>query len=601
MASLDLIVQIRHRALNELIPPPRIPLSAWIENEIRLPEGLTAVPGPIRLYPQQRGIADAIGDSEIPCVSVLKASRVGYTALLVSAIGNYCVNDPSPILALLPVESDCKDFVKSDLEPLFSASPALSGVFADESRVGQRGKRRDTILSRFFPGGSLKIIASKAPRNLRRHTARVLLIDECDGMDAGAEGSPIDLAEKRTLSFPDRKIVMGSTPAVEDTSFICPAYEASDKRIFETPCPLCGGFTEILWGMIEWQPDHPETAAFRCPHCNELADESHKLEMIEAGRWRITAPDIKGHAGFRLNALTSPLANASWAILAAEFLAAKDNPEKLQVFVNTVLAQPWKTAGDEVDEDALAGRVEPFGLDKIPPEVLIIIAGCDVQADRLEITFAGFTKTAGACFVLAHIVLHGPTDQEQVWQDLDDALKQRWPHPLGSLIGVDASAIDAGSGGHFDRVLRFAAARANRRVFAIKGVPGFGRPAFKQSAALRSRGAQRLYLVGVDSVKSLLFQRLKRGQSIRFSSSLDASYFEQLASERLVTKFARGRPERRFELVPGRRNECLDTLVYCHAAREGCAIALDAREQALRLNPPATPRQTVVRSRWMTE
>jgi phage terminase large subunit GpA-like protein len=191
---------------------------------------------------------------------------------------------------------------------------------------------RDTILSRFFPGGSLKIVAAKAPRNLRRHTARVLLIDECDGMESSGEGSPIDLAQKRTLSFGDRKIVMGSTPGVEDLSFIVPAYEASDKRIFEVPCPACGAFTEILWQHIEWPPGEPSHAACRCPHCEELISEEHKLAMIEAGRWTITAPDVQGHAGFRLNSLTSPLANASWGILAAEFLDAKDDPAKLQPF-----------------------------------------------------------------------------------------------------------------------------------------------------------------------------------------------------------------------------------------------------------------------------
>jgi phage terminase large subunit GpA-like protein len=87
---------------------------------------------------------------------------------------------------------------------------------------------------------------------------------------------------------------------------------------------------------------------------------------------------------------------------------------------------------------------------------------------------------------------------------------------------------------------------------------GFARPAFKASAALRGRESQRLYIVGVDSIKSLLFQRLKRGQSIRFSNTLDGSYFEQLASERLVTRYLRGRPERRFERIPGRRAETLD-------------------------------------------
>jgi phage terminase large subunit GpA-like protein len=360
-----------------------------------------------------------------------------------------------------------------------------------------------------------------------------------------------------------------------------------------------GAFSEIMWVHIDWRPGRPETAAFLCPHCGDLISEVHKLAMIEAGRWSVTAPEVQGHAGFRLSALTSPLANASWGILAQEFLAAKDDPSKLQPFVNTVLAQPWKPAGDEIDESRLLGRAEAFSLDAIPAEVLLIVAGCDVQADRLEITFSGFTRDANVCLVLAHVVLHGPTDAEQIWIDLDDVIKQRWPHPHGGVIGVDACAIDAGSGGHYDRVMKFCAARASRRVFATKGVPGFARPAFRVSQTLKGRGAQRLYLIGVDGLKSLLFERLKRGQSVRFSNTLEADYFEQLASERRVVRYSRGRKEERFEMVSGRRNECLDCLIMCLAAREGCTISLDAREEALKLHPASAQPARVTRSRWL--
>ena len=65
---------------------------------------------------------------------------------------------------------------------------------------------------------------------------------------------------------------------------------------------------------------------------------------------------------------------------------------------------------------------------------------------------------------------------------------------------------------------------------------------------------------------------------------------------------SRGRPERRFERILGKRAEALDALVYATAAREGCAIALDAREASLRLQPQsssAPPR--VTRSRWLDQ
>lgn len=117
----------------------------------------------------------------------------------------------------MPTEADCRDYMVSDLEPTFQASPALRGVL---SREVDHGEDRSTILHRLFPGGSLKVVASRSPRNLRRHTARVLFVDEADAMEVTAEGAPILLAEKRTLSFPDRKIVVGSTPLAEETSAV---------------------------------------------------------------------------------------------------------------------------------------------------------------------------------------------------------------------------------------------------------------------------------------------------------------------------------------------------------------------------------------------
>ena len=53
---------VQRRALRQWIPPQRLSLSTWIEQNIRLPEGVSAEPGAVRLWPWQRAIADAIGD-----------------------------------------------------------------------------------------------------------------------------------------------------------------------------------------------------------------------------------------------------------------------------------------------------------------------------------------------------------------------------------------------------------------------------------------------------------------------------------------------------------------------------------------------------------
>jgi hypothetical protein len=39
--------------LAQLRPPPEIPLAEWIESHVQLPEGLSAMPGRMKLWPYQ--------------------------------------------------------------------------------------------------------------------------------------------------------------------------------------------------------------------------------------------------------------------------------------------------------------------------------------------------------------------------------------------------------------------------------------------------------------------------------------------------------------------------------------------------------------------
>lgn len=589
MTSL-LLSDIRRGALAALVPPPRLRLSEWIEENVHIPEGVSALPGPVRLWPYQREIADAIGDADLERVTLVKSVRVGFTTLLTSAMASYVANEPAPIMVLLPVESDCRDYIVSDIEPIFEASPALRGLLSEDSEEGHR----NTLLHRRFAGGSLKVVAAKAPRNLRRHNIRVLLVDEADGMAMTPEGPPIALAEKRTFSYADRKIIIGSTPTVEETSNVIRSYAQSDQRIFEVPCPHCGAFTEILWKHIEWPEGDPSRAAFRCPHCQEVTEHRHKPGMVEQGRWRATRPDVKGHAGFKLNALVSLMANASWDKLATDFLGVKDCPEDLQTFVNTILAEGWKEDVDALDEKALQARAERFGLDAIPEEVRFITAGVDVQDDRLETTIVGWSKEEMFC--LGHVVIWGTPDDDTTWLELDTLLRTRWQHPYGGTIGIDAAVVDSSDGDWTERVYAFCFPRARRRIMAGKGMHG-SRPVLEMSKG-KVRGG-RLWILGVDVVKTTLMNRLALGRVMRFSDSLAPVWFEQLAGERKTVRYSRGQPVVSFQPVPGRRNEALDCTVYAYAARQVVPSTYDQRETDLRQIDVATKKPAVIRSAWM--
>ena len=95
------------------------------------------------------------------------------------------VREPSPILVLMPTVFDARGLMVDDIEGLFAESPAL----ADHLPMPHPGKSdRNTLVHRLFDGGSLKVVAAGAPRNMRRHSARVLLIDEIDACEETSEG-----------------------------------------------------------------------------------------------------------------------------------------------------------------------------------------------------------------------------------------------------------------------------------------------------------------------------------------------------------------------------------------------------------------------------
>jgi phage terminase large subunit GpA-like protein len=380
-------------------------------------------------------------------------------------------------------------------------------------------------------------------------------------------------------------------------------YSRGDQRIFEIKCINCREYTELLWQHIIWEDNNPETAKFLCPHCGNLINETHKAAMVEAGRWRATRPEIKNHAGFRINALVSPMKNAAWPILVAEFLHVKDKPDSLKVFINTLLGQSWDSVqGNEFNEDILQLRSENFSLVAISKEVLSLTCGVDVQDDRFELTICGWSRV-NDCYVLEHKILFGHINSDpELLIELDDILTATYSHPGGGKLKIDACIIDCADGGTHQAVMKFTGPRTHRKVLAGRGAPGFQRqPLARNTGRTKLKSGRNFYLVGVDSLKATIFDKLAKGTTIRFSDTLNDEYYFQLCSEKRVVRLSRGRAVSRFETIAGRRNECLDTLVYNFAAHSILNINLDDRQYSLTTNkmPIQSKPSPVIRSQFM--
>lgn len=557
-------------------PAPTLSVSQWADTYRMLPEG-QAEPGKWRTsrVPYLREVMDTASDPDIERACVMKAAQVGYSEALLNVLGYFIDQDPAPMLLVQISVGEAAKFSKERVAPTIASTPRLRGkVAAPKSRDSN-----NTIESKGFAGGHLGIVGANAPSGLRSRPRRVILFDEVDGypVSAGDEGDPIELAEKRASTFWNRYFLMGSTPDIEETSRIAKAWNESDQRHYLVPCPHCGHPQRLEWGRVKWdkaetEEGHrhlPETAAYECAKCEELIRERSKFQMLRDGEW---VPDHPGRKirGYHISGLLSPW--VTWAELADEFLKAGRDPSRLQVFWNTRLGLPWSMSGDVLDEDRIMARAETYPTSPLPPEVVLLTAGVDVQADRLECEVVGW-GVGEETWSVDYFVIEGDPTGPQVWQDLDGVLLRRWDRQSDMPpLGIAAAAVD--SGFETQQVYRFCGPRMARRVWAVKGISG-PRPILDKPK--RRRGKVAVFPAGVDTAKMTLYSRLEIDEPgpgfCHFPKRppYDAEWFRQLTSE--VSKpgidARTGLPTRQWFRRPNRRGEVLDCRVYAICAFEG--------------------------------
>ena len=503
---------------------------------------------------------DAFNEPNIERIVVMTSSQVGKTEILLNAIGYYIDQDPSPMMCVQPTLQMGQSFSKDRLAAMIRDTDKIRDCVKD-ARSRDSG---NTTMHKKFAGGHISIVGSNSASGLASRPIRILLMDEVDRYEAsaGAEGSPVSLAIARTKTFSNRKIFLCSTPTIKGLSAIETAFEESDKRYYEVPCPECDHYQVLKWKNVVWDDDKPETASYACEDCGSVIDESKKQWMLKHGRWTPTA-ESSNTAGFHISELYSVW--SKWTDMATNFLEAKKQPEMLKTWINTALGESWEEQGDAVEYESLLERRLNYDHTTIPEDVLIITAGCDVQKDRIEVQTVGWGKQYEA-WVIDYKIFWGDPNAQNVWSDLDAYLKKRFKTESERMIPISCCTIDSG-GHHTNMVYHFTKPRQSRRIFAIKGLSQAGKPIANRPTFVGKNKAV-LYGVGTDSAKEAIFARLScepEDSTLHFCLDLDEEYFKQLTAEKRVTKFVRGKKSLVWKQIRP-RNEALDTLVYNFAA-----------------------------------
>ena len=545
-------------------PPPNLKIDEWADKHRRLSPESSAEPGlwSTDRATYQRGMMQAISDPKIENIVFMTGAQIGKTEIINNSVGYYVSQDPSPMLVVQPTLELAKMWSSDRLSPMLRDTPILKNLVKDP-RSRDSG---NTLYQKQFPGGYIAIVGANSPSGLAARPIRCVFLDEVDRYpaSAGSEGDPIELSKARTKTFTyNRKIIMVSTPTNKGTSRIESAFEESDKRYYYVPCPDCKHEQRLIWSNVNWEEDKPETASYICEECGSAWDDAMRYRAIKNGNW-VATEDFNGTAGFHINGIYSPWTPLSEAVKG--FLVAKKMPDTLRVFVNTYLAETWEDQGERVDDYAVAERAEPFG-DKLDSNIMLLTCGVDVQDDRLELEVVGWGKDEESWSV-DYRTLYGDPSTPHLWNDLENILKNIYETEDGRQIQIRSACID--SGGHYTQaVYNFVRPREGRRVFAIKGMGGESRPIVSRPTR-NNIGKIRLFTLGVDSIKELIFSRLKINEVgagyCHFPDDRPDEYFKQLASsEKIVTKFHKGFPRREF-VKTRTRNEALDCRVYAIGA-----------------------------------
>lgn len=567
--------------LNGLRPEQDLTVSEWADRHRVLSGVASAEPGQWRTdrFPFLREIMDALSSNSIyETITFMKGAQVGATEAGSNWLGYVIHQAPGPMLVVMPTVEMAKDNSKTRIDPLIEESPVLKNLIR-EPRSRDSG---NTTLLKEFDGGFIGMIGANSPNSIRSKPIRYLFLDEVDSYpgDVGNEGDPVSLAKARTRTFARRKIFMVSTPTIKNKSRIERAFQETDQRFYFIPCRHCHFKQQLIFKNLKWINKDPRTTFYECQNCAGKIYNHDKNYMLSLGEWRSTnkANDFR-NVGFHLSSLYSPVGFYSWEDAVSEWLAAQKNQQALKTFVNTVLGETWEEKGDAPEWERLYARRDDYEPGIIPDRGLLLVAGADVQQDRIEIEIVAYGRNMES-FSVDYVVIPGDVSQPAIWNKLDELLSKEFIHQSGEKIMISGFAID--SGFESAHVYNWTRKKDRSKVFAVKGQDNLKTITSNvkvldirlKDGKRINRGA-RLWSVGVSVVKSELYSFLRQekpdaGQVIPYGfchfPAYNEEYFRQLAAETLI-QTNRKNGQVSYEWKKTReRNEALDCRVYARAA-----------------------------------
>ncbi|OEZ73160.1 phage terminase large subunit (GpA) [Janthinobacterium sp. HH103] len=589
-------------------PAPKISTRAWARKYRYLSELESQLPGKYNLdvtpyLAWENGPLDAIDDPTVRKVVGQKSAQIAWTSGVIgNALAKWVDSDPSPILGLFPKEASAKEYMAEKFEPMVDATPRLRGKIDLRSRKAQQRQ-----LFKRFPGGFLKLVGSNSPSSVKSTPTPRVFVEEPDdcNLNLRGQGDSIKLAEERVKTYARPKLIIGGTPTIEGVSAVVAEMENSDKRQAMIPCGDCGEAHPLDFENLRCLEDplqnhpifgtkRPETSYYACPACGSTWNDAQKNRYVRKGSWVATAP-FRGVAGFYFNELMSPFPGSRMSLLMEKWLTAlhdlsRGDAGPLIAFVNSSKGLPYTYKGDMPTAGALQERELDYEANTVPIGGLILVAGIDIQHDRIEVVLRAYGRGEES-WLVQYIRIFGTPGvyEDPVWADLDAILFHKYRSVRGFKIGVSAVSLDTSDGTTSDATYKWVRNRQRKGIEFVMAIKGssltdseiFARPVPTKDTNRRNTKAAKyglqVFIVGTSRAKDLLIGErgrvsLEGDGPGRFHTYRNASpeYYSQLLESEVKApvRTSNGHIVKAWQKKIGRRNEVLDCEVYAlHASR----------------------------------
>ena len=509
-------------------PPERYTVSEWADN-FRVLTSVSAEPGRWRTNrtPYLKEPMDRFTDPLIEKIVLCFGAQLGKTETELNMIGYALDQTSSPTMMVYPTDTIAKFASDKRVQPMIKSVKSINDKFDENSKLLELD---------FNNGNYMVLVGANSPSSLSSRSIKYLFFDEIDKYPAfaGKEADPIKLATERTKTFVDKKIVMVSTPTVESGNIWQAFMSANERRQYYVPCPHCGVSQTLKFKQIKWPEEHNDnadmirdTAYYECEHCGERIYDKHKMQMLRSGEWRaVNKSQSKIRSvSYHLSSIYSPW--VTFGDVAYEFKNSKGTPATLMNFINSWLAEPWKSSKTKSTQNMEFTQSNyPCGV--VPDKAVLLIASVDVQLDHFW-----WEVRAYAPGVKSYLIDYG---QASTWEDLEEIIINReYPSEYGEARQVMKAGID--SGFRTDEVYQFCS-RFPEVCIPVKGSSNHSTMAAPYTMTSLEKGVVgglKLYVLNTDYWKDFIFARMIRPAdedgTIHLYKECPQEYSDHLRSE----------------------------------------------------------------------